>query len=271
MRIVALLVTALLFGPSAHADSQQTVLDAIQTQCPIIAATGLPTLTAPAKTQLVCHTAYAADVDLDRLVPRWVAYPLTGAHSLGCFARQNNFHADDALPPDHRATPKDYSKSGYDIGHQAPAQDFGWSAETESQSFALSNMAPQLPGLNRQGWEGLEQAVRDWSLSRDLVVYVGPIVTDSDTSIGPHHVDVPAAGFWKVVVDLKTEEALAFIMPQQDIAKGDLHPWQVSIGEVEQRAGVHLPVLIDRTSKADIWPAEDSAWHAAHKKACGSP
>jgi endonuclease G len=74
----------------------------------------------------VCHKGYAALVDDDALVPRWVAYRLTGAHSLGCRGRTNNFHADAELPKGHRAAPADYSHSGYDQGHQAPADDFAW-------------------------------------------------------------------------------------------------------------------------------------------------
>jgi endonuclease G len=30
-------------------------------------------------------------------------------------------------------------------------------------SFLLSNMTPQLPGLNRQGWRYLEQYIRKWT------------------------------------------------------------------------------------------------------------
>ena len=44
---------------------------------------------------------------------------------------------------------------------------------------------------------------------------------------------VPTA-FWKVVVDPDNGEALTFVMPQRDIPKGKLAPWQTSIEDVER-------------------------------------
>jgi endonuclease G, mitochondrial len=111
---------------------------------------GKPQLTNAADTTPVCHVGYIVLHDNKFLVPRWVAYRLTGPRSLGCLARTNNFHADENLPDGKRATPDDYSGSGFDQGHQAPAQDFAWSAGTMKDSFSMANMAPQLPGLNRQ-------------------------------------------------------------------------------------------------------------------------
>lgn len=252
---------------------------AIQAQaqeCPILEVTGAVELVAvpgmgAGGTHLVCHTAYAAQVDLQRKIPRWVAYDLTGQYSLGCVQRTNNFHPEDQLASDYRARPMDYAKSGYDIGHHAPAQDMARSPIIESDSFSLANMAPQLPGLNRQGWEDLEQAVRDWSLVRgDLHVFVGPILGPNMKTIGPDKIVVPL-GFWKVVYDPKTKESLSFIMPQQAVPKGDIGKWQVTLGDVENGAGISLPVDGPRDVKAPLWPRDDTAWHAAHKAACGSP
>lgn len=234
--------------------------------CPVTDDIGEPTLTVAAQTTLVCHTGYAAAVDDDALVPRWVAYRLTGPHTLGCGERQNNFHADEGLSPDHRAAPADYSKSGYDRGHMADAADFSWSEGEESDSFSMANMTPQLPGLNRAEWEKLEETVRAWAWGRGaLAVFVGPILGGSDT-IG-HGVVVPMA-FYKVIYDPAKAEALAFIMPQQDIKKGPLEPWEVSVGEVERRAGIKLPLSIDGDAKSALWPVDLKGWRKAHSSAC---
>src|SRR5947208_6435078 len=90
---------------------------------------GVPALARQVATTPVCHVGYALLHDDKLLVPRWVAYRLTGPHTLGCVKRTDNFHADENLPEDHRATPADYSKSGFDQGHQAPAQDFAWNID----------------------------------------------------------------------------------------------------------------------------------------------
>jgi endonuclease G, mitochondrial len=232
---------------------------------------GTPTVQPGLNTAEICHAGYAALVDQDALVPRWVAYRLTGNHTLGCFARQNNFHPDEGLPATHRARPADYAKSGYDIGHQAPAADFAFDTGEMSDSFALSNMAPQLQGLNRQGWEFGEATVRAWAVQRgDLLIYVGPVLHGGEPTIGPDRVAVPSM-FWKVVVDLGARKAVAWEMPQRNIAKGDLTPFLVSIDKVEADAQIELPMpaAIDKGAAPELWAADLSGWEKAHKAACG--
>lgn len=234
---------------------------------------GVPSLVRQTPTTPVCHVGYAVLHDDKMLVPRWVAYRLTGPHTLGCIKRANNFHPDPNLPDDQRARPADYTKSGFDQGHQAPAQDFAWNKDRMSDSFSMINMAPQLPGLNRTQWERLEETVRVWATDRDVViVYVGPLLINTNHTIGQRKVVVPT-GFWKVVVDPNKREALAFVMPQRVIAKGKLEPWQVSIAEIEQSAGIRLPLPqgIDRDDKPTLWPANISEWSKKHKAACPTP
>ncbi|MTK63031.1 MAG: DNA/RNA non-specific endonuclease [Methanobacterium sp.] len=236
--------------------------------CPVLDETGTPALTAPADTTLVCHKGYAASVDNAALVPRWVAYKLTADHTLGCNIRENNFHPDEFLTG-RRAVPADYAKSGYDKGHQAPAEDFAFDAALLSDSFSMANMAPQLPGLNRAGWERLEETVRVWAWSRGaVVVLVGPFIGPNPPTIG-HGVTVPD-GFWKVLFDPATGEALAFAMPQQPVAKGPLEPWETTVAEGARRAGVMLPLpaTVDRAAKPALWLADVRKWHLAKKKAC---
>lgn len=219
----------------------------------------------------VCKDGYAAGHDDDRLIPRWVAYRLTGEQTLGCEKRRNNFHAEPNLPADRRARPSDYAKSGYDKGHMAPAADFSHSEEQMSDSFSMVNMAPQLPGLNRKQWERLEETTRSWAWQRgDVQVYVGPVVDSDASTIGEGKVAVPRA-FFKVVVDVVTDEHLAFIMPQRDVPKGKLDPWLVTVDDVEVQSRVVLamPDQVDRSASTDLWPADVRGWAATKRAACG--
>lgn len=219
---------------------------------------------------LVCHAGYVAMHDDDLLIPRWVAYRLTGVHTLGCGKRSNKFHAEADLPADRRATPADYTRSGYDRGHQAPAADFAWSKAESLDSFSMVNMAPQVGGLNRKQWERLEETVRAWALARgDLEIYVGPIMDGPPETIGKHHVAVPAA-FFKVIVDRMSQHVLAFMAKNKDTPKGDLTPWLTSVSAIEIAAGIKLPLPdgVDRDVTARLWPADLKAWKRQHAKAC---
>ncbi len=68
-------------------------------------------------------------------------------------------------------------------------------------------------------------------------------------------------------VDPDTGDALAFVMPQHKIAKAKLEPSQATTAEIEQAAGVHLPLPQD--SRRGNWPANITAWNKKHKVACG--
>lgn len=218
------------------------------------------TLPAFPGTVTVCHTAYSALYDVKLQDPRLVVYTLTGPHTLGCAPRASRFHAEG-----DSAKPSQYSDSGFDLGHMSPAQDNAWDESVSKDSFSMINVAPQLPGLNRQEWERLEEDVRAWALQRGkLVVYVGPIIAAHDKKI--NGVDVPS-GFFKVITDEKTGETLSFEMPQQAIAKGDVAPYLVSAQQVNRDTGLKIPG--QAFASKTVWPADLAAWHAAHKAACG--
>lgn len=260
---VALLLLALLlpFGGAAAGPVEDC-----RVQLPLGAPSGIGlNFTDP-----VCHPeAYIAWADPALKLPRLVAYTLTGAHTLGCLPRASGFHAEALLPLAARAVPADYDGSHYDLGHQMPAQDAAWDPTASHDSFSMVNVAPQIGGLNRQAWERLEEATRAWAVDRgELVVMVGPILSDAPLRIGKGQVAVPDA-FWKVVADPKTGEALAFRMSQQSIPKGDMRPWQTTIAAIEAETGLTLPGT-GTAAKAPLWPFDLSAWHAKHKAACPS-
>ncbi|HWT97851.1 MAG TPA: DNA/RNA non-specific endonuclease [Terriglobales bacterium] len=236
-------------------------------------ATQRPMLTAPhvARLSYVSHQGYSAAIDDVALVPRWVMYSLKGEVVAGCVKRHDNFHAEAQLMAARHAAPDDYAGSGYDKGHMAPADDFTLDAGEMSDSFSMANMAPQLPGLNRAQWEHLEETVRAWAMARgELTIYVGPVLPPRPATIGADRVAVPSA-FWKVIVDPTQQQALAFIMPQQAIAKGDLRPWEATVADVQQAAGIELPLpaTINRMTKPALWPASITGYRREHKLNCG--
>lgn len=72
--------------------------------------------------------------------------------------RKNAFHRDNRVPTS--PTPGEYEYTGYDRGHMAPADDSTNDVEMH-ESFAMTNMTPQVPELNRGRWRGVEMRTRD--------------------------------------------------------------------------------------------------------------
>jgi endonuclease G len=221
---------------------------------------------------VACHEGYASFFDTNAKVPRVVAYRLTGGHTTGCLARKKlRFNVDLLVAPDLQGNRDDYHGSGYDLGHMAPNQDFSWDANEQKDTFSMINVAPQLPHLNQWEWEAGEEDVRAWAFDRgELQIYVGAILgPEPRQTIGLNTVAVPKA-FFKVAVDRRRKEAVAFVMDQAEIPKGDLSPFTVSISAIESAAQIHipLPASIDPSMVTRPWPADLHAWRQAHATAC---
>lgn len=170
-------------------------------------------------------------------IPNWVAWELTALETGGDANRSEKFFCDESVPgcPDSW----DYSYSGYDRGHMAPAGDMKWDEEAMRQTFYLTNICPQAPELNRGTWKSLEEKCRVRAKNDSAIIIIcGPILTDSITEyIGDSRVAVPKR-FFKVVLSPYRDEpvAIGFIMPNAKVV-GGMQPAAVSIDEVESATG----------------------------------
>ena len=165
------------------------------------------------RTTLLCNDAYAALASGVTRGALWSAERLT-ATSLAAargIPRQGAFHPDGRLPRADRAQLDDYRRSGYDRGHMAPSGDMP-DTRAQQQSFALSNMVPQTPELNRGPWERIERAVRRLAARQgELYVVTGPAFQGQQVqSIGPDGVLVPSST-WKAVHDPKAGGTGAYL------------------------------------------------------------
>ena len=182
----------------------------------------------------LCRVGYAAGYNYDHKVSEWVSYRMTAQSAQGKVKRKDAFAEDKEIPVAYRATLSDYRGSGYDRGHQAPAADMAASDITMKQSFLLTNMTPQLPALNQKAWRILEEKTRQWAIARkDVQVITGPIFTGSEESIG-QGVTIPSA-YYRIVMDPSRLQAIAFIMPQEDIPTSQIPNYRVSVREIEEQ------------------------------------
>lgn len=209
--------------------------------------------------QLLCREGYTVGYDYDRKVPTWVAYRLTPDSVNKKFKRSNKFKADTEIPARYRSTLSDYKGSGYDRGHMAASATVDSSHNAMMESFLLSNMTPQLPGLNRQGWRYLEGYIRDWTNERgELHVVTGVMFMGEHGVIG-NGVHVPTH-FYKIIFDPVGQDAIAFLVPHRAISKGDLPGFIVSVDEVERWTGLDFNSLLDDAVEDDIEDDIEAMW-----------
>jgi endonuclease G len=196
---------------------------------------------------VVIHRAFSLCYSEEHEQSKWVAYRLTAEMcSNNGEERTNNFREDKSITGGS-ATPEDYKGSGFDRGHLCPAGDMGWSEETMSESFLMSNMSPQLPGFNRGIWKKLETNVREWTKQNgELFVVTAGVLKDSLITIGSNKVSVPKY-YYKVILDLSLPEykAIAFVLPNSS-SKSSVFEYAVSIDSLEHLTGIDFfPALPD--------------------------
>jgi endonuclease G len=185
--------------------------------------------------------------------PSWVCYIVTKEElSTRVAKRTNNFRADPAIPTGS-AHPADYTRSGFDRGHLAPAADMSFSAETMSESFFMSNMSPQRPQFNRGIWGKLEKQIRYFAnRERMIVVVTGPILPDTPTiTIGQNKVTVPEY-YYKVVYDLTPpQKMIGFVLPNKGSQK-PLASFAVTVDHVEKLTGLDFFSLVPKQKQEEL-------------------
>ena len=207
--------------------------------------------------QIIEHLAYTVCYNHDWLIPNWVAYELTDHEISGDQQRSNHFAPDPLVKGDPVVT-KDYSNSGYDRGHMAPAADIKWSEQAMRESFYMTNICPQNHNNNAGDWKDLEELGRDLAQRyKSIYICCGPIVTDASTTIGTNHKIVVPQSFYKVFLRRKSDDSwtsIGFVMPN---AAGNrpLMTYMHPVDEIEQLTGIdffyNLPDSIEDIIEAD--------------------
>lgn len=199
----------------------------------------LPRLNNRQPEQVIEHVGYTVSYNPRWLVPNRVAYELTDFETNGTQERSDHFKPDPLVHGDPVVT-SDYSKSGYDRGHMAPAADMKWSEQAMRESFYMTNICPQIHNLNAGDWKDLEELARDWAQQYgSIYIACGPIVEPHYQTIGKtHSIAVPSA-FYKVFLrrTRKGWASIGFIMPNT-AGNRPLMTYMLSVDEVEERTGI---------------------------------
>ena len=231
---------------------------------PLPKGSELPQLKRKRTEQIIQHEGYTVSYNADYRIANWVAYVLTDKEARSDKAERQNKFVADPLVKGASATNEDYTRTGYDRGHLAPAGDMKWSEKAMRESFYLSNITPQKPGLNRGIWKELEEQIRLWARENGAVlIATGPLIPDEELNrLGKNRVGVPRQ-FYKVLCMVVNNqlEGVGFLFENRDYGTTPLRQMMVPIDRVEQVTGIDFfPALPDdeerqmeATVHTDLW------------------
>ncbi|KAG9515844.1 hypothetical protein KCV07_g7143, partial [Aureobasidium melanogenum] len=204
--------------------------------------------------------------------PAWVVEHITpeSLKNSNADRKHSVFVEDEAIPEKFRAKLKDYFRSGYDRGHQVPAADAKWSQQAMDDTFALSNMCPQVgEGFNRDYWAHFEDFCRRLTGRYPSVrIVTGPLYLPKKDADGkwrvsyevigsPPNVAVPTH-FYKVIFaeDGKVGGNVslgAFVLPNAKIANDKpLQDFEVPLEAVERASGLEFASLLPPAQRKSL-------------------
>ncbi len=243
---------------------------------------------------LIEHEAMSLVYSEEHEQAKWVAHVIMPDVTTGNAARSNDFRPDPkvktgtALEIDYFLTDTlpdgtiEYDGFGYDRGHLAPSADFRWSAKALSESYMYSNMSPQLPEFNREGWGELEAMMRGYMYHHPgamLHVVTGPVLEEGLPTIerSVNHPSIPKY-YFKVAIDIKNEKAIGFVMPNQRLSY-PIETFAKSIDEIEKMTGIDffhklndgLEVKLEKMSDPSPWMHQSSVGDVLPLYAPGLP
>ena len=147
------------------------------------------------------------------------------------------FRPDYQIPTRYRSYSKDYSRTGFDRGHNAPNADFDYDKAIQKETFLMSNITPQKPQLNRRYWAKLEK------LERFLAVRYGKVevVTGSCGHIGTIKNKVGIPKYWYKIIYINglKRDYLAFLVPNtnQNVSKAKIKDYAVKVFDIKEKCG----------------------------------
>jgi endonuclease G len=212
--------------------------------------------------EIIYHKAMILGYNENHEQAQWVSHIVLPDVENGNVSRTNNFRKDK-LVTSGTASKADYWYSGYDRGHLAPSADFRWSKTALSESFFYSNMAPQLPDLNRKKWAELENAIREYVIENKMQVYVvtGGILHDSLPRMqnkGRENIVSIPSFYYKVILDNSNHRGIGFVMPNGN-CNYPIMSYAISIDSAEALTGLNFfskikdEDVIEQQIEIDIW------------------
>lgn len=196
--------------------------------------------------------------------PYWVVEHITPESLAARNADRKNsfFREDEQIPDSFRGRLRDYFRSGYDRGHQAPAANAKFSQKAMDETFYLTNMSPQVgDGFNRDYWAHLEYFCRELTKKyHSIRIVTGPLYlpkvdpVDGKSRVSyevignPPNIAVPTHFFKLIVGENPTNSPntdnisiAAFVLPNEVISnETKLTDFEVPVNALERSTGLEF-------------------------------
>lgn len=210
--------------------------------------------------------------DRSKRNPYWVIEHITkdSIKSNGIVDRKKSiFKEDEAIPFKFRNKLRDFFRSGYDRGHQAPAADAKFNQEAMNETFYLTNISPQVgDGFNRDYWAHFEDFGRRLTAKYDNIrIMTGPLYLPKKCADGKFRVEYEVIGsppsvavpthFFKLVIGENSNSDVidvgAFVLPNDIIDNSTpLTTFQVPVEALENSSGLELLHKVAPHKKRDL-------------------
>lgn len=203
--------------------------------------------------QTLCYDGFMIGYDHQNKVADWVMYTVTPDSVAENHGREASFREDSQLPDRYRSTLNDYRGSGYDRGHLAGRATIDSTRQIMEDSFILSNIAPQLPGFNRRGWNELEQYFRQcvFDTSNGVIMITGPVYSGEPRFIGDG-VRI-ADAFYKVAMERSSPyRMMAYLVPHEPFNGEEIHLFRTTVDDVEAQTGLDFFSKVPSTLQRQV-------------------
>ena len=181
------------------------------------------------------HHYYSLSYSEKHEQAEWVYYTLNNIGLSGTTNRTNNFRSDTKVSSDS-ASPNDYTYTGFDRGHLAPASDMKITLKAMSESFLMSNISPQIPSFNRGGWKKLESLVRSWAKNYEIHIVTAGVLSSDLAKLGESNVSIPKY-FYKIIYAPSKNKMIGFFMPNVKVSQ-NLTSFVKTVDEIEFYTGI---------------------------------
>lgn len=217
------------------------------------------------KSALFCYDKYATQYNVLTKTPVWESHVLRSSDfAKGNYVeRSNNFREDENIAgKPFSAKPSDYTRTGFDRGHLAPAGDFAYNDKYMSDSFYMTNIAPQAPQNNRQIWSSLEQSIRKLLRTRgvnELYITTGVLYyknekdESSDGTLGQFKgIQIPTH-FYKIIIEPRSGQSAAYLIPNtNDVGNHSFSEYLIQISELEKITNIDFHPLLNSEQREQI-------------------